>query len=129
MIECLRLYLKHGVLEADPINLEKRHQLHAINNRDLIEFLDQKIEEKGLILGGEYDKTRLHEEFLENYPEYREDRWYKRCSNFIKNLKIYSSYSPELKGVITERKSNGKSLIRFSKKETKQQIIPFLPPI
>lgn len=121
MIECLSLYLKHGVIEAEPINLEKRHQLGVIKNRDVIEFFDKKIEEKELIRNVEYDKRELHEEFLEQYPEYREDRLYKKGSNFTKHLKIYASYSPELKGVISERRTNGRYLIRFEKKEANQQ--------
>lgn len=87
----------------------------------MIEFFDKKIEEKELIRNVEYDKRELHEEFLEQYPEYREDRLYKKGSNFTKHLKIYASYSPELKGVISERRTNGRYLIRFEKKEANQQ--------
>jgi len=121
MVECLSLYLKHGVIEAAPINLEKRHQLGAIKNRDIIEFFDNKIDRKELIRNIEYDKRKLHEEFLDQYPDYKEDRFYKRSANFTKHLKIYAAYSPELKGEISERRTDGRYLIRFEKKEANQQ--------
>lgn len=124
MIECLSLYLKCGVIEADPINLEKRKQIQH-TNRDFVEFMDYKIKDCEIRLGGEYNKRTLHEEFLENYPDYRNDRWLKMTANFVKYLKIYAAHSPALKGIISERKSNGQSLIQFKKVEDIQTDIPF----
>lgn len=125
MIECLTLYFELGVIEADPINLDKRKQIQH-TNRDFVEFMDAKIKDNEVRIGGEYNKRILHEEFLENYPEYKNDRWLKMTGNFVKYLKIYAAHSPELKeGKISERKSNGQTFIQFKKVEEKQTDIPF----
>jgi hypothetical protein len=124
MMECVSLYLKYGVLEADPINLDKRKQIQH-TNIDLVEFLDEKIKRGELRSGFDYDKNMLHSEFLEEYPEYKEDRWLKRNANFTKNLKTYAAFSSQLKGKIQERRSNGKSFIRFGIAEDSQADLLF----
>jgi hypothetical protein len=124
MIGCLTLYLQKGVIEADPINLDKRKQIQH-TNPDFVEFMNEKIERNELRLGFDYDKKDLHTEFLEKYPEYKENRWLKQGSNFTKYLKIFASYSPQLKGKISERRSSGKSFIQFGKSECEQPDLPF----
>jgi hypothetical protein len=126
MINCLSLYLKEGVIEADPINLDKRKQIQY-TNQDFVEFLDEKILNEELKRGFDYDKTMLHTEFLEKYPEFKEDRWFKRTANFTKSLKTYANFSPELKSkqLPEETRSNGKSLIKFIKDKETQSDLPF----
>ncbi|MBW8334855.1 MAG: hypothetical protein K0M40_22755 [Prolixibacteraceae bacterium] len=124
MIECLTIYLEHGVIEADPINLDKRKQIQH-TNRDVVEFLDEKIKKGELRSGFDYDKNELHYEFLEKYPEYKEDKWLKRNANFTKYLKTYAAFSPQLRGKCSERRSNGKSFIRFGKDEAEQVSLSF----
>lgn len=124
MIECLSLYHEHGVIEATPINLNKRKQIQH-TNPDMVEFLDEKIKRGELKSGTEYDKNLLHTEFLEEYPEYKEEKWLKRNANFTKYLKTYASYSSQLNGAIHERRSNGKSLIRFGETEKLQRDLRF----
>jgi len=124
MMECLTLYLKNGVIEADSINLDKRKQIQH-TNIDLVEFLDEKIKNGELRCGMDYDKNSLHVEFLQKYPSYSNDKWLKTPANFTKNLKTYASYSPELKGHLKERRSDGKSYIRWEKQEDKQTDLPF----
>lgn len=116
MMNCISLYLKHDVINAPPINLDKRKQIQH-TNRDFVEFMEEKIETGEIRKGIDYNKTELHNQFLENYPEYREDRWLKRTGNFTKYLKSYASYSIHLKGKIKERRTNGESLIKFAKIE------------
>lgn len=116
MLDCIVSYLRNGILKADAINLEQRKKIQH-TNIDFVEFIDEKIKSGDIRRGIDIVKNELHEEFLENYPEYREDRWLKRTSNFIKYLKTFASLTPELKGKIDERKSNGKSIIKFKKDE------------
>jgi len=116
MMNCITLYLKHGVIEASPINLDKRKQIQH-TNLDFVEFMEEKIENGEIRRGPDYDKTELHNKFLANYPEYEYDRWLKRTGNFTKYLKRYASYSIHLKGKIIERRSNGASYIKFAKIE------------
>ncbi len=124
MLDCASTYLKHGIIEAAPINLEQRKKIQH-TNQDFVEFMDEKIDKGELKPGFDYDKKELHDEFLNKFPEYKEDRWLKRSANFTKYMKIYASYSPQLKGTPDERRSSGKSLIRFGTSKTEQPKLPF----
>jgi hypothetical protein len=123
MMECITSYLAKGIIEAEQINLDKRKQMQH-TNRDFVEFMEEKIEAGEIRNGIDYSKTELHNEFLENYPEYKDDRWMKRTSNFTRYLKSYVSYSQAL-GKPKERKSNGTSFIKFTKIEDETLDIPF----
>lgn len=124
MMDCIVQYLNKGVVEAPPINLDKRKQIQH-TNRDFVEFMEDKIKSGEIKKGIDYDKRELHEQFLESYPEYKEDRWLKRTSNFVKYLKTFASFSEVLKGKISERKSNGLSFIKFKKIEDENPKLPF----
>jgi hypothetical protein len=82
--------------------------------------MDEKIEAGELKSGLDYDKKELHDEFLDKFPEYKEDRWLKRSATFTKYMKIYASYTPQLRGTVKERRSNGKSLIKFETSKPEQ---------
>ncbi len=113
MLGCVVDYFKHGIVEAQSINLMKNKQIQH-TNPDFAEWMGEKVMNGEIKLEQEYDKKVLHNEFLEKYPEYREHRWLKSAANFTRFLKIYSKYEPSLKGFINERRSDGKSLIGFS---------------
>lgn len=119
MVNCLNLYLQNGIIEAESINLDKRKQLQH-TNADVVEFLDEKIKNGALRYGMDYDKKLLHLEFLQQYPEYVNDKWLSKNRNFMQYLRTYVSYSTELKGKISERKSDGHCYIRFERIESKQ---------
>lgn len=124
MMECISMYFQHGVIEAEQINLEKRKKIQH-TNIDFVSFMDEKIDTGEIRRGIDIDKQELHEQFLNNFPEYKEDRWLKRSANFTKYLKIYASYSTELKGKISERRSNGQNLIRFENAKKEEPQLPF----
>lgn len=124
MLECVSTYLKHGIIEAESINLDQRKKIQHTNG-DFVEFMDEKIKDKEIKTNFDYDKKELHNEFLEKFPEYKEDRWLKRSANFTKYMKIYASYSPQLKGTVKERRSAGKSIIRFETSKIEQSKLPF----
>lgn len=120
MMECLTQYLKFGIIEADSINLDKRKQISS-TNRDFVEFMDEKIKAGLIRCGIDYDKASLHDEFLNDYPDYKSDKWLKTTGNFIKYFKNYVNYCPELRGEIKERKSSGHTYIRIDKDGDKLQ--------
>ena len=124
MMECISTYLKHGVIEAESINLEQRKKIQHTNS-DFVDFMDEKIESGELKTGFDYDKKDLHNEFLEKFPDYKEDRWLKRSANFTKYLRIYASYSRQLMGTVKERRSAGKSIIRFESAKSEQPQLLF----
>jgi hypothetical protein len=112
MCDCLCSYLKNGLIPADQINLDKRKLLNE-TNPDFIAFMNEKVENGDFKLNMEYDKSTLHEEFLDSYPDYRLDNWLRKSGNFTKYLKTFVKYSPGLKAEPRERRSNGRSLILF----------------
>ena len=112
MCNCLSSFLKNGLIEADQINLDRRKLLNE-TNPDFVAFMNEKVEKGEFQLNKDYDKTQLHEEFLDNYSEYRFDNWLKRTGNFTKYLKTFAKYSDALKAESKERRSNGRSLIQF----------------
>jgi len=63
-------------------------------------------------------------EFIKKYPDYINDKWLKSTANFTKYLKTYASYSSELRGQMKERRSDGKSLIRWERQVNKQADLP-----
>ncbi|MCL4483243.1 MAG: hypothetical protein M1445_11675, partial [Bacteroidetes bacterium] len=124
MCGCLTSYLKNGILEPEQINLDKR-KLISETNSDFVAFMNDKVSSQEIRFNMDYDKTLLHEEFLENYPEYRLDNWLRKTANFTRYLKAYSKYSTDLKSTIKERRSNSRSFIQFTNIDTKQTELPF----
>lgn len=119
MCGCLSSYLKNGLIQADQINLDKRKLLNE-TNPDFVAFMNDKVEQGDFKLNIEYNKTNLHDQFLDAFPDYRFDNWLKRTANFTKYLKIYAKYSSGLKAESRERRSNGQSLILFYKNDEVQ---------
>lgn len=112
MMKSISLYLQNGVIEAAPINLYKRKQIQ-FTNKDFVEFIDDLIKKEELKNGKEYNKKELHEQFLDAYPEYRDDRQLQQLRNFTKYLKVYATNSSILSSKFEEKRSNGKSFIKF----------------
>lgn len=112
MMSCISDYLKLGVVEAKSINLGKRKQIEH-TNKEFVAWMDEKIETGYIKPEFDYDKKDLHNEFLEAYPEYKEEKWLKRQSNFSKYLKTYAANSETLSNKVDERRTNGKDFIKF----------------
>lgn len=117
MIDCIQKYLQHGVQTVEPINLNQRKKIDH-THVDFVEFIDEKVKNGELILDVEYDKRKLHQEFLEKYPEHREHRVLRQSAYFTRYLKSYANYSSELMGTIREKRSNGSSYICFEKRKS-----------
>ncbi|MEI6060502.1 MAG: hypothetical protein WCR72_07315 [Bacteroidota bacterium] len=129
MMTCICDYLKHGLIEAEDINLGRRKQIEH-TNPDFVEWMNDKIESGGIKPEKEYDKKELHTDFLEAFPEYKEDKWLKRQSNFTRYLQIFVSTSDTFSSKTDERRGGGLSFIKFHKKGYNkltevQEVLPF----
>jgi hypothetical protein len=111
-------------MEPDQINLDKRKLINETNS-DFVAFMNDKVSSQEIRFNMDYDKTSLHEEFLDNYPEYRSDNWLRKTGNFTRYLKAYSKYSTDLRSTIKERRSNSRSFIQFTNIDIKQTELPF----
>jgi len=111
MLECLRLYLAEGIIEAENINKEYK-ELLDVTNKEFIEYAMAS-----LTVGEKYNKKELFSKFKTIYTDY-EDTELKQ-NTFTKWLKAYIIY----KGWdIADCPSNGVQYIIFiEKKEEKQK--------
>jgi hypothetical protein len=124
MCGCLTSYLKNGILEPEQINLDKR-KLRNQTNPEFMEFMEEKVKNGEIKPNMFYDKKVLHEQFLDDYPEYRSDNWLKNPRNFNKYLITYAKYSSDLKSEVILQKSSGRNLIKFQKADEKETELPF----
>ncbi len=102
MVRCAAYYLKNGIIESTPINTIKR-KIIEVTNEYFYEFVSSHV-----VVGKEYIKSILLNEFKINYPEY---------NNMISNtftiyLKKYCDY---MNLVYNERSSNGNQIIKLEK--------------
>jgi len=122
MIHCISIYFKNGgIKEVPPKNLERRKLLNE-TKEEFVEFMDERFENGHLLLDIEYNKKWLHEEFLNEYPDFKEDRFLKKQSTFTKYLNKYAKYTKSISGT-TERKSGSERFITFLSDH--QQELPF----
>lgn len=94
MLECVELYLKEGLVDYKPINLERRKLLDE-TSPEFVEFAEQSIE-----VGSEYEKTALYNDFKFQYTDFT---WLKQRT-FTNWTKLYADY---LKFDYMDRKSSG----------------------
>ncbi|MBO3096809.1 DUF5906 domain-containing protein [Gelidibacter pelagius] len=84
MIFCVRYYLNHGLVEAEPINLLQRRLISELGS-DLLEFLDEKFFEKL-----KHHKKELFDEFRNG--GYGDKRYAPTQRTFTVKLKKYCEY-------------------------------------
>jgi hypothetical protein len=96
MLECVELFLKEGLVEYKPINLERRKLLDE-TSPEFVEFAEQSIG-----VGPEYEKTALYNDFKFQYTDFT---WLKQRT-FTNWTKLYADY---LKCDYMDRKSSGNS--------------------
>lgn len=116
MMYCICLYLKAGILETPPINLNRRK---IIDNTcpEFVEFLDEKLKQRIIEFNKEYDKKTIYNMFTEEYPDIIEHRYYGKQSTFSKFLKVFCKYSDELEDELVERKSMSTRFFTLKRKE------------
>lgn len=116
MMYCICLYLKAGIIESQPINLNRRK---IIDNTcpEFAEFMDEKLKQGTIEPNKEYDKKTVYNMFIEEYPDIIEHRYHGKQSTFSKFLKVYCKYSEDMEGELIERKSMSTRYFMFRKKE------------
>jgi len=115
MMSCICLYLKKGILQAQPINLNRR-KLLEFTCSEFTEFMDHQVSDSLVKPFIEYDKKELHNRFLSEYPEFAESRQLKYQRNFTRWLRLYAKYSghfAEVNSETDERKSGSNFYITF----------------
>lgn len=107
MLECVELYLKDGLVEYKPINLEKRKLIEQTID-EFVDFADKKI-----AVNQEYDKSALFNSFLLSYNNVG---WVKQ-KRFTGWIKLYA----KSKGCNYEtRDSNGISYYKLAEPVAKK---------
>ena len=103
---CICSYLKNGVINAVPVNLNRR-KLRENTSQEFEEFMDSQVKDGEIKPGIEYDKKVLFDHFLIDSPEYAEVKRFKQ-SRFTEWLRVYAKYSGNFSAIdpdVNERKS------------------------
>ena len=109
--DCIREYLVSGIIEAPVINLHKRKAIDETNS-DFVSWFDSLLENGFIVHMMELDKAELHNKFLNDYPDYRVNKYLSQQKTFSKFVLTYCRYSEIVK--CTERKSNDKRYFTFT---------------
>jgi hypothetical protein len=112
MMYCLSVYLGNGIIKPVNINLNKR-KLLSETDPSFVEFMEDKIREKIIVFEEEHLISSLHDKFLEEYPEYREDKKKGRKETFTIWLKKFALYDERFDKDTYERKSGKDRFITF----------------
>ena len=106
MFQCLRYFLKNGLVESEPINIR---YTKLVNNtcEEFIEFADSKVEKDK-----QMDKKLLYADFIKEYPEYKYDL---KQRVFTLWLRAWGEYN---KFIRTEGHSGSMSYILFTDSST-----------
>lgn len=111
MICCIQIFLKHGLIEVEPVNLLKRKLLDR-TNPDFVEWVDRMWKNEDIKLNIRYDKNDLHESFLADNEDFRNHRYLRQQRTLTAFLKRFAEFTREISEV-KEQKSNGKAFITF----------------
>jgi len=97
MFICLQVFLKNGLVESEPINLN----LTKLINKTSEEFVDWA--DDALTIGIQHDKKKLYDKFLKSYPEYsnklkqREFTFWLRAWGDYKKLNVIETHSGDIR--------------------------------
>jgi len=111
---CICSYLKNGVINAVPVNLNRR-KLRENTSQEFEEFMDCQVRVGEIKSGIEYNKKVLFDHFLLDSPEYAEVKSFKQ-SRFTEWLRVYAKYSGNFSAIdpdVNERKSGTVRYIIF----------------
>ncbi len=120
---CVQVFLVHGVVSPDAINLKER-KLRDQTSPEFLDFMEDIISslaESGLPWAGwdrvsagssifdiEFDKNILFQRFLTTYPDFKNTLYIRR---FTAWLKVWGE--TRLQAAIAERRSNGAVLFKY----------------
>jgi hypothetical protein len=115
MMFCICVYLGHGVIEPKNKNLEKR-KLKDETHPYFLEFMYEKISNGEIVANKEINKQELHEKFLNECPDLKDDKFRKRLQTFTIWIKVFAKYSGLFSEDILERKANEKRFFTLCSK-------------
>ena len=115
MMFCICVFLGNGAIEPESINLKKRKLLDQ-THKDFLEFMEEKIKDGEIVANKEIHKQELHEKFLNEYPDLKDDKYKKRLETFTSWIKIFAKYAGLFSEVVIERKSSEKRFFTFGSK-------------
>lgn len=116
MMYSVCIYLGNGIVEPQNINLKQRKLLDQTHPA-FLEFMNEKITAGKITAGKEISKQELHNEFLDDNPDLKDDKYRRRSETFTKWLKLFAKYSGIFGEEITERKSGPNRFFSFSHKK------------
>ena len=70
MLRCLQYFLNNGLVPYQTINLELKKLMNE-TNKDFVDFMDSQ-----LFNGQRFYKTELKDEFIDEYEDYKDARWF-----------------------------------------------------
>lgn len=112
MMYCLSVYLGNGIIKPVNMNLNKRKLLEETDPL-FVEFMEEKIKDKTILFGQKCSKSLLHDKFLEEYPEFKDDKRKGRQQTFTTWLKKFAIYDERFDSVTKEEKSGAERSITF----------------
>ncbi len=115
MMFCVCVYLGNGIIEPQNINLGKRKLLDQTHSY-FLEFMYEKINKGEIVANKEIHKQELHEKFLNECPDLKDDKYKKRLETFTTWIKIFAKYSGLFSEIVIERKSGEKRFFTFGSK-------------
>lgn len=104
MMDCVREYLKNGLVEANPINLNQ-NKIFSKTNKEFIEFAD-----KNFITNNWINKREIEKLFRQKYTNYS-DLSPHRFSKWIEDYSIFKNLT------YTKSSTGSEYLFKLSKKE------------
>lgn len=110
MLRAVQFFLQKGLVASDTINLEERKIIDA-TNQDFLAFMDNLDFD-----GQRYYKTELRDLFLEDYDDYKNERWF-NTRIFNKWVNLYCVYK-EIK--LNQGKSNGSRYLELGSESVNQ---------
>ncbi len=115
MMFCICIYLGNGLIEPQNKNLKERKLLDQTHPY-FIDFMNEKIKSGEILAGVEIWKQELHNKFLDENPDLKDDKYRKRLETFTKWIKLFAKYSKYFGEEVLERKSNEKRFFTFCPK-------------
>ena len=110
MMYCICIYFDKGLVEPEQINLGKRKLLDE-TCPEFVEFIN----EKEIIPNEKYSRNLWHNEFLNNYPDLKTNKYQSQIKAFTKYLKAFCEYGSKYKKAEITR-SNNENFIIFKLK-------------
>jgi hypothetical protein len=113
MAVCACYFLKHGLVEPEPINLTKRKLVDATST-DFLEFMNRQIEEKFIVWNKEFELKELFSRFFSDYSEYENNKKFTATRSQKRFLELYCE---ALGGKYEDYRTNNIWKIKFIKSE------------